>query len=189
MERFGACHCRATLLWRGLCFLPQVPSFLWLWALSLPPCCCSWSAVVSDLFVTSSRKPAPWQQRSLITSSMACTCSQSGRGVIWETGTLMWSPGAWYKTFLHLCVSLCFLLSAVSNLSSFQVGKIMTVHDDSHTEPCQLVTLLLIVTAFKASNIIMFMTSFKCCPSEKLIVNVYQRIKGLTLIYAVSILG
>lgn len=92
------------------------------------------------------------------------------------------------RLFLHLCVSLCFLLSAVSNLSSFQVGKIMTVHEDSHTEPCQLVTLLLIVTAFKASNIIMFMTSFKCCPSEKLIVNVYQRMKGLRLIYAVSIL-
>lgn len=82
------------------CFFLQVPSFLWLWALSLPLCCCSWSAVVSDLFVTNSRKPVPSQQRSLITSSMACTCSQSGREVIWETGTLMWSPGAWRKTFL-----------------------------------------------------------------------------------------
>lgn len=135
MARFGTYHCRATLLWRSLCFLLQVPSFLWLWALSSPLCCCSWSAVVSDLFVTSSRKPAPSQQRSLITSSMACTCSQSGHRVRdWDIDVVARS-----LTLDFFAVSLCFLLSAVSNLFAFQVGNSMTVHEHSHTEPCQLV--------------------------------------------------
>lgn len=96
----------------------------------------------------------------------------ANQGEGWSERLGHWCGYQELDTRLFCTVSLCFLLSAVSNLSSFQVGNIMTVREHSHTEPCQLVALLLIVIAFKASNkTIIFMIWFKCCPSEKSIVN------------------
>jgi len=72
------CHVLPNCLY-GLRYLPKVPSFLWLSAWSSLLCCCSWLAVVSEWLDTSWRKPDRSPQRSQITSSTACTCSQSAR--------------------------------------------------------------------------------------------------------------
>lgn len=140
------CPSCASLCVMFCCFPLQVQSSRWLWASSSPLCCCSWSAVVSNSFVTSWRKPVPSPQRSQITSSMACTCSQSVAGSkykcfeIWEREP--WE--AWARTFWIFWFVLTSGWKHPNALLSWTfLNTLMNVW---------LVNLLLIDAAFKATD-------------------------------------
>lgn len=140
-------HLSCICVWHLRCFISQGPFSLWLWASSSPPCCWWWSAAVSGSSDTSSRKPAHSQQRSPITSSTACICSQSGEMDIEEIGTLLRSLELDTRLCFFWTFSSYFFLSCLFNLSSFKVENVV---DCLWTQLHRTLRTGLFAAAFKA---------------------------------------